>query len=78
MVKKSVAFWMLIFGVSVGLLVSGGVALWNAGIVADENNLTSNFSPSLWSVFGAGLIGFVVGLPCLLGTITTSRWSRTS
>lgn len=67
---------MLALAVSIALLVSGAVALWNAGIAADENNVTGNFNP-LWSVFGAGLIGLGISLPCLLGTITNARRPKT-
>lgn len=68
MIRKSVAFSMLALGVSVALLISGGLALWNAGLVADENNLTTGFTPYLWVPFGAGLLGFMVSLPWFLGT----------
>lgn len=74
MIRKSVAIWMVVLAVSITLLVSGGIAMISAGIVADENNLTGNSSSSLW-VVGVGLIGFVVSLPVFLGTVTTSRRS---
>jgi hypothetical protein len=68
-IRKSVAISMLALAVSLTLLPSGGIALWHAGIVADENNLTANFMPFLWVPFWAGLIGFMVCLPWFLGTI---------
>ena len=71
LIRKLVAVSMLVLAVSITLLVSGGFALWNAGIVADENNLTTSFTPFLWVPFGAGLIGFVVSLPWFLATVTT-------
>ena len=64
--------WMVVLAVSLTLLVSGGIALWTAGIVADENNLTTSFTPLLWAPFGTGLIGFMVSLPCFLAIVTTS------
>lgn len=72
MIRKSVAISMLALAVSITLLVSGGIALWHAGIVADENNLTTGFAPYLWVPFGTGLIGFMVSLPWFLGTVTTT------
>ncbi|PNI08358.1 hypothetical protein CXX84_10510 [Arthrobacter sp. AFG7.2] len=77
LIRKSVAISMLVLAVSVTLLISGGFALWNAGIVADENNLATSFTPLLWLPFGAGLIGFMVSLPWFLGTVTTTPRPRT-
>jgi hypothetical protein len=76
MIRKSVAISLLALAVSLTLLISGGFALWNAGIVADENNLTTNFTPFLWVPFGAGLIGFMVSLPWFLGTVSTTPRHR--
>ncbi len=66
---------MVVLAVSITLLVSGGIALISAGIVADENNLTDTSYFPLVGVFGVGLIGFVVSLPVFLGTVTNSRRS---
>lgn len=77
MIRKSVAIPMIALAVSLTLLVGGGIALWNAGIVADENNLTTTFTPFLWVPFGAGLTGFMVSLPWFLGTVTTPPRLRT-
>lgn len=63
---------MFVLAVSLTLLISGGFALWEAGIVADENSLTTDFTPFLCLPFGAGLLGFVVSLPWFLGTITAT------
>lgn len=71
--SRPVVIAMLLLAVSITLLVSGGVALWNAGIVADENNLTNDFSLSLWIPFGVGLLGFLISLPWFLATVTNSR-----
>lgn len=71
MIRKSVAMSMLALAVSLTLLVGGGIALWHAGMVADENNLTTSFTPFLWVPFGAGLIGFMISLPWFLGAVTT-------
>jgi hypothetical protein len=76
MIRKSVAISMLALAVSFTLLISGGIGLWHAGIVADENNLTTNFTPFLWVPFGAGLIGFLVSLPWFLGADTTTPQPR--
>jgi hypothetical protein len=71
MIRTSVAISMLALAVSLTLLISGGIALWHAGIVADENNSTTNFTPLIWVPIGAGLIGFTVSLPWFLCTVTT-------
>ncbi|MFF1251495.1 hypothetical protein ACFVYC_03240 [Pseudarthrobacter sp. NPDC058329] len=76
MIRKSVAISMLALAVSLALLVSGGIAFWHAGIVADENNLTTNFPLFLWVPFGAGLIGFMISLPWFLGMVTTPSRPR--
>ncbi|THJ65856.1 hypothetical protein E8P82_11295 [Arthrobacter echini] len=73
MIRRWVAISMLVLSVSVALLVSGGIDLWNAGIVADENNLTLGFSPSQWVIFGMGVTGFTIGLPWFLALVTTRR-----
>lgn len=73
MIRKPVAVSMLFLAVSTTLMISGGIALMNAGVVADENNLVDNFHPSLWSIFGVGLIGLLISLPCFLGTIANTR-----
>lgn len=78
MIRKPVVVSLLFLAVSITLMISGGIALWNAGVVADENNLVDNFHPSLWSIFGVGLIGLLISLPCFLGTVAnTQRPSRT-
>lgn len=77
MIRKQVVIALLFLAVSITLMISGGIALWNAGVVADENHLVDNFHPSLWSIFGVGLIGLLISLPCFLGTVTSStRGSR--
>lgn len=47
MIRKPVAVSMLFLTVSTTLMISGGIALRNAGVVADENNLVDNFHPCL-------------------------------
>lgn len=76
MIRKSVAISMPALAVSLALLVSGGIALWHAGLVADENNLTTNIPLFLWVPFGAGLIGFMVSLPWFLVTVATPTRPR--
>ena len=76
MIRKPVVIPTLVLAISITLLISGGVALWNAGVVADENNLVANFHAPLWFMFGAGLIGFLVSLPWLLGMVAATKRLR--
>lgn len=66
--SRSSRIWGLILAVSITLVACGAVALINAGLVADENNLTNNFHPSLWGILGAGVVGLVVSLPIWFAT----------
>lgn len=60
--------WKLFLAISITLLVCGSIALINAGLTADENNLTNNFHPSLWGVLGVGIAGLVISLPAWFAT----------
>ena len=68
MISKNRAFRMLTLGVSLTALMCGGLALFESGLVADENNLTMNASPTLWIIFGIGVVGFLIALPAWLSS----------
>jgi hypothetical protein len=76
--KTPNSFWTLAFAVTVTMLVCGSVALANAGIVADENNLTENFHPALWLMFASGLIGVLVSLPAMLAMKQIEKLQKSS
>ncbi|MBD1540409.1 hypothetical protein HTS88_18755 [Pseudarthrobacter oxydans] len=63
---------------SVTLLICGTVALTNAGIVADENNLNGNFYPALWLMFASGLIGVLGSLPAMVATKRIEKLRKSS
>lgn len=67
MISKRSTTWAVAFGISLTALACGAIALFNAGIVADENNLASNQQPALWVMFGIGVAGLLVTLPGWLG-----------
>ncbi|MBP2386205.1 hypothetical protein [Paeniglutamicibacter kerguelensis] len=69
--SKRRASWAVAFGVSLSALVCGAIALFNAGIVADENNLTSNPQSALWLMYGIGVAGLLVTLPGWLASRAT-------
>lgn len=76
--KTQSSFWTLALAVSVTLLICGAVALTNAGMVADENNLNENFRPALWWVFASGLIGVLGSLPAMLATKRIEKLRKSS
>lgn len=58
------AVWSVALGVSLTALVCGGIALYSAGVVIDENNLVSGPVPALWAMVVIGVVGLLVSLPC--------------
>ncbi|MFJ6417366.1 hypothetical protein [Paeniglutamicibacter sp. NPDC091659] len=68
MFSKRSTTWAVVFGVSPTALACSAIALFNAGIVADENNLTSNQQPVLWMMFGISVAGLLIALPGWLGS----------
>lgn len=73
MISKRSSSWTVALGVSLTALACGALALFQAGVVADENNLASSFSPLLWSIFGLGILGTLVTLP---GWLASKRQGR--
>lgn len=60
--------WSHVLVASIALLVATGVAMWNEGIVADENGLTNGFGPSLLILAGFGVLGLLISLPAWLAS----------
>lgn len=69
------AVWSVALGVSLTAMVCGGVALYSAGVVMDENNLTSGPAPVLWAMAIIGVVGLLVSLPCWLAAMPTKNRS---
>lgn len=55
--------WSVTLDVSLTALVCGGIALYSAGVVMDENNLASGPPPALWAMAIIGVVGLLVSLP---------------
>ena len=68
-IKNYSVFWALALVASLTLLVSGGVALWNFALLADEYGIREGGTP-FTVLFGIGIIGLVVSLPAFFATRT--------
>lgn len=73
MLAKTKYYWLTALGISLTALVCGGVALFNAGVMIDENNVQNVMSTPLWVIFGLGIVGTVISLPAWIATRRNSR-----
>ena len=73
MLAKTKYYWLTALGVSLTALVCGGVALFNAGVMIDENNVQNIVTTPLWVIFGLGIVGTVISLPAWLATRRNNR-----
>ncbi|WP_418909280.1 hypothetical protein [Glutamicibacter endophyticus] len=55
--------WLIALVISLTALLCGSIALFTAGVVADENNAQHVMSTPLWVMFGLGVLGTLVALP---------------
>jgi len=63
MLAKTTYYWLTALAVSLTALICGGVALFNAGVMIDENNVQDVMIAPLWVIFGIGVLGTLVSLP---------------
>ena len=66
-------FWGYVLAASAVLLGGAAVALFSAGVAADENRLADGVPVALWLIFGTGLAGLITGLPSYLGYRRNAR-----
>jgi hypothetical protein len=64
---------VVVFLIGSLLLVAGVVSLISNGYQADAQGTTNNFQPSLWILFGLGLITTLAGLILWLANRTKQR-----
>lgn len=69
------AVWSVALGVSLTAMVCGGIALYSAGVVMDENNLAAGPAPVLWSMAIVGVVGLLVSLPGWIAAQSTKNRS---
>lgn len=63
MLAKMKNYWIIALAASLTALVCGGVALFNAGVMIDENNVQNIMITPLWFILGLGILGTVIALP---------------
>ncbi|MEE2570684.1 hypothetical protein V1638_14960 [Pseudarthrobacter sp. J64] len=66
-ISRKALFWTLALTSSLSFLVSGGVALWNFAILADEHGISEGATP-FNVLLGIGLVGLAFSLPAFLAT----------
>ncbi len=65
--------WGFVVILNAIVAIAGAILLVNAGMIADADNLESNFHPVLWAILGLGVLGILVSVPAWLAQRKIAR-----